>query len=203
MKKILLILVIFLILSVVVYSVPYFKIDLVIAGVVQKINFPVFEGLMKFVSYIGDKPLMIVIIGVTGVILYLFGRRTEAVIGTLAAAGSTLSGSLIKMIIHRPRPSGELVRISEWLSDKSYPSGHVLAFTVFFGFLLYWLNRRSIHKNSTHLLSLIFILLIASIGISRIYLGVHWPSDVLGGYMLGIIWLFFTIKIYNSYHGQR
>jgi len=195
MKKIILILVAFLILSVTAYSVPYFKFDLAIAGTVQKISFPLFDGLMKFVSFIGDEPLMVIIIGVTGAILFLLGRRTEAVIGTLATAGSALSGSLLKMIIDRPRPSGELVHVSEWLSDKSYPSGHVLAFTVFFGFLLYWLNRKSI--------SLILILLIVSIGISRVYLGVHWPSDVLGGYILGIIWLFFTIRLYNSYHGKR
>jgi membrane-associated phospholipid phosphatase len=196
-------LIILVVISVFAFFVPYFKLDLLISKELQGINSVLFQNIMWFVTDIGNQPTMVIIVAVTGVVLYIFRQRTEAVIGTLAAAGSALSGSLLKIIVNRPRPDAGLIHVSVWLSDKSYPSNHVLVFTVFFGFLLYLLLRQPKHKPKGIILSVLFILLITLIGISRIYLGAHWASDVLGGYLLGIIWLIFTIRLYNSYHGKR
>lgn len=182
---------------------PIFKLDLLITTLIQSIHSPLFQNLMWSVSAIGNQPFMVILVGLIGTLLFIFKLRTEAVIGTLAAALSALSGSLLKIIVDRPRPASDLVHVSTWLSDKSYPSNHVLVFTVFFGFLLYLLFKKTIHTAQDYLISIILILLIASIGISRIYLGVHWASDVFGGYLLGIIWLIFTIRLYNLQHGKR
>jgi len=176
----------------------FFRLDLLISQKVQTINSTVFNSVMWFVSTLGNEPYMILIVAIISLLLLMFKLKKEAIISSLVAAGSALSGSLIKALIDHPRPTASQVKVSVWLSDKSFPSNHVLVFTVFFGFLLYLLLSKPQHKVKGVFLSIIFFLLIATIGISRIYLGAHWASDVLGGYLLGIIWLFFTIRLYNA-----
>lgn len=203
MKKTLPVLIIFVLLSVFASFVPHFNFDLLVSEKIQSINSPIFTNLMWFVSTIGNLPIMVVIVGATGLLLHIFKLRVEAVICTLTAAGSSISGSLVKILVDRPRPNANLVHVFASLSDKSFPSGHVLVFTAFFGFLLFLLLKESKPNIGKILLSVLIFLLIVTIGISRIYLGVHWASDVFGGYLLGMLWLMFTIRLYNSYHGQR
>lgn len=202
-KSVIFLVIVFLFLTVLTYLKPLLGIDLAITRTIQEVNLKAFVSFMWLVTQIGNQPLMVFIVITVSLILFLKGLRREAVTSSLAVALGALSGSLIKMLIDRPRPSGDLVKVSVWLSDKSFPSNHVLVFTIFFGFLLYLIFKK-FHKNTLNFfLSLIFILLIASIGISRIYLGAHWASDVLGGYLLGLVWLMATIKFYNSPHGKR
>lgn len=193
----------FVLLSTISFFTPYFKIDLHLSEKIQSINSIIFSNVMWLVSSMGNYPYMLIVIGITCLLLYLFKYRTEASICLLSTMGSALSGSLIKLLIDRPRPTSALVQVSVFFSDKSYPSNHVLIFTVFFGFLLYLLLKSSKQSINRIILSIIFIMFIGSIGISRIYLGAHWPSDVIGGYLFGIIWLIFTIKLYNSINGKR
>jgi membrane-associated phospholipid phosphatase len=182
---------------------PYFRLDLQISKQIQSINSQIFTNIMWFVSAIGNQPIMVLIVGITSFLLFLFKKRTEAVFCSLASAGSALSGSFLKIIVDRPRPSADLVHVSVWLSDKSFPSNHVLVFTVLFGFLLYLLFKNTKHRLGNVLPAILLIILISTVGISRIYLGAHWASDVLGGYLLGSLWLILTIRLYNSYNGKR
>lgn len=202
-KSVIVLSIIFLLLCVVAYLKPLLGIDLAFTHTIQSINIEIFDSLMWLVTNIGNQPLMVFIVITVSFGLFLSGMRREAVISSLAVALGALSGSLVKMIIDRPRPTADLVSVSVWLSDKSFPSNHVLVFTVFFGFLLYLLFKKKYKGTVTVLISLLFILLIFSIGISRIYLGAHWATDVLGGYLLGVVWLLVTIKFYNSSHGKR
>src|SRR5512133_2352886 len=84
---------------------PYFKLDLQIARDIQSVNSVLFQKIMCFFSSIGNQPYMLLIIGATSTLLCIYKQKTEAVISSLAAAGSALSGSLIKMLIDRPRPA--------------------------------------------------------------------------------------------------
>lgn len=197
------ILIVFLLISIFSIFIPYFKLDLVISKKIQEIQSVVFNNCMWIISSIGNQPYMVILVGVTSFILYIFKLKIEAIFCLLSAAGGALSGTLIKVLVDRPRPIADQVNVSIWLSDKSYPSNHVLVFTIFFGFLFYLIYKKSKHRF-TEILTLLFLfLLLFSIGVSRIYLGVHWASDVLGGYLLGTIWLIFTIRLYNSYNGKR
>lgn len=202
MKKGFLLLIIFIIFSIAVFFTPYFNLDLLISQKIQNISSPLFANFMWFVSSLGNQPLIVIVVGVISLLLYLFKLKTAAIFCPLSVAGSALTGSLIKIFINRSRPSSDYVRVMVSLSDKSYPSGHVLAFTVLFGFLVYLLIKKIGYKVQAILLSTILITLIFAIGISRIYLGAHWASDVLGGYLLGTICLIITIRLYNSYHGK-
>jgi len=194
---------VFIIVSVLVYLNPTLTLDFSISHLVQDINQNFFSKIMWLVTLIGNKPLMIYIIGITGSIMYIFGLHKEAVISTLITAVGALSGSLIKILVNRARPQPELVKVSVWLSDKSYPSNHVLVFTVFFGFLLYLLLKKAKRNIIQMTLSLVLILFLLTIGISRIYLGAHWATDVAGGYILGLSWLVVAIRLYNFHNGQR
>ena len=203
MKKTLFLLAAFLFLASLAYFVPYFKWDVFLAKDFQGLNSQIFNQVMWLVSDIGNQPIMVLLVITTSLLLFFTGLRREAVISSLSTAAAVLTGSLIKILVDRPRPTANMIRISVWLSDKSFPSDHVLAFTVFFGFLLYVVIKKTKLSFLNIFLTLVFSLLIATIGISRVYLGAHWPSDVLGGYLLGIVWLYFTIRFYNSSHGQR
>lgn len=193
----------FIVLCIFAIIYPYSKIDILISERIQGINSTIFQNLMWFLSQIGNQPYMIFLVGIISTILLILKYRIEAVVSSLSAATSALTGSLVKMIVDRPRPESELVQVSVWLSDKSFPSNHVLVFTVYFGLLFYFILKNTKNNLKLSILSICLLLLIASIGISRIYLGAHWASDVLGGYLLGTLWLMLAIKIYNSYHGKR
>ena len=109
----------------------------------------------------------------------------------------TAVGSLIKLLVTRPRPSADLVHVFWPLSTSSFPSGHVLLATAFYGFLgflLYTLLKPSWYR----VLGLCVIgLIVILMGPSRIYLGQHWFSDVLGAYVLGSLWLALSVRVYR------
>ncbi|MBI4281314.1 LssY C-terminal domain-containing protein [Candidatus Uhrbacteria bacterium] len=105
----------------------------------------------------------------------------------LMIAGSEALAVLMKIFIARPRPDPASALLFE--TSYSFPSGHALIALSFYGFLAYlWMRER---RHIVTRIGIFFVtaLVVAGIGISRIYLGVHWPSDVLGGYLLAAIWL--------------
>jgi undecaprenyl-diphosphatase len=107
----------------------------------------------------------------------------------LGSAGSTLVTLLLKHVVHRARPSPELVGVAAPLGDPSFPSGHVVQYATLFGvafFLVYVLTRRSRLRTAALFLLAVPIVLV---GPSRLYLGQHWLSDVLGGYTVSIMLL--------------
>jgi membrane-associated phospholipid phosphatase len=99
--------------------------------------------------------------------------------------------------VERPRPAGESIRVVSALLDYSYPSGHVVGYVCLYGFLFfltYVLLRRSWQRT----VALVALALpIGLVGISRIYLGHHWASDVLGGYALGTAYLLLLVEAYR------
>lgn len=101
----------------------------------------------------------------------------------------------LKIIFLRDRPL-DLMLIYE--SGYSYPSGHSMIAVFFYGFIIFLLWNLKIEKTYKYLLSFLLILLIILIGISRIYLGVHFPSDVIGGYSISICLLIVYISIVRS-----
>ncbi|MBU2928820.1 phosphatase PAP2 family protein [Winogradskyella psychrotolerans] len=104
------------------------------------------------------------------------------------------SNSILKKLINRSRPELEHLVTIETLS---YPSGHAMTAMAFYGFLIYLFYQFKINLIVKLLLILLFSFLIVSIGISRIYLGVHFPSDIVGGYIAGFIWVILCALIFN------
>ena len=105
-----------------------------------------------------------------------------------------LTNQIAKLIFTRPRPIG-INLIEE--SGFSYPSGHAMISMSYFGFLAYLLYKKQKNKLTKSILIITLILTIITIGFSRIYLGVHYLSDVIGGFLLSTIYLIIFIKNIN------
>ncbi|HKG53181.1 MAG TPA: phosphatase PAP2 family protein [Anaerolineales bacterium] len=187
----------FAVLTFLVKTTPSFPIDLQIERAIQSINSPIFAGLMYLISWPGFSPQSFILSVLIVLAIYLFGLQWEAIMALVAALLPPLVNVIVKDYIRRPRPTIDLVRVLGVLNSYSFPSGHVMFYVGFYGFLwflVYTLLKRSWRRT----LLLIFLgALIALVGISRIYLGQHWPSDVLGAYLLGGLTLVAILQLYR------
>ena len=186
----------FVTMAVVAHAIPYFPIDLTITRAVQEYHGQPFARLMYDVSWIGFMPQVWVICLVTAGLIMAFGLRWEAIACLFAEAGVVI-GALVKLVVTRPRPSADLVHVFAQLPSSGFPSGHVLEFTCFggfLGFLAFTLIKPSVGRS---IVMAALGLLIMLMGLSRIYQGQHWFSDVMGAYLLGSLWLALSIKLYR------
>ncbi len=168
----------------------------------QRIDAPWFAALMYAVSWLGFAPQSWIMALVLAGVFALRGLRMEAlwILGTQASSLVTFG---IKQAVHRPRPSPDLVHVSVPLIDPSFPSGHVVQYCTLFGFaffLVYVLARPSIQRTIVLTLLVIPIVLV---GPSRLYLGQHWLSDVLGGYAVAMLLLVPYCWAYARLLGSR
>jgi membrane-associated phospholipid phosphatase len=188
--------VVFVVLALVAHTVAYFPIDLAITRMIQGIPGQPFAQLMHAVSWLGFFPQVAALSAVVTLALFFFGLRWEAV-SALFATVSLAVGALVKLVVFRPRPSADLVHVVRELPSSGFPSGHVLSTTAFCGFLVF-LSFTLLKSSPGRTAVLVALsLLIALMGPSRIYLGQHWFSDVMGAYLFGSLWLALTIHFYR------
>ena len=115
-------------------------------------------------------------------LLLKINRKNQEIL-SLTVILTVLSNQLIKLIVKRPSPNHiRLIRQAGY----SFPSGHSMISIAVYGFLLYYIQKKYKKKYSKVIISTILVLLIIMIGISRVYVGVHYPSDIVGGYFLSI-----------------
>ena len=141
------------------------------------------ESLFVGVSYLGAQVLIAIGIGVA---IVLVARRDWARLRLLAAAGvgGALLNALLKTVFHRSRPTfASEFHMTSW----SFPSAHAMNSLIVYGLLAYWLAQR--FPGAKVWMLLVATILVAAIGYSRIYLGVHYLSDVLAGFSAGLTWL--------------
>ena len=140
---------------------------------------------MKVVSSAGLEVVAVAIVSVAAVGLYARALKTEAWLIVAAVAAGYALRTALKLAIARPRPPDELVRVVEQADGYAFPSGHVMHYVVFLGALAFFLWPETPPGARRWLLLTAAILLLLLVGLSRIYLGAHWPSDVVGGYSFG------------------
>lgn len=147
------------------------------------------------ITYIGSAYVLLPVMGIL-ICVFLFQKRYwTALLLVFNLIGVRLLNGLLKAIFERPRP--ELEHLVEVSSD-SFPSGHSMHSIAFFGFLAYLLHLKL--KDNGKPSRLIWVwaaFLIGLIGLSRIYLGVHFPMDVIGGFLAGYAWLLFNVFLYT------
>jgi membrane-associated phospholipid phosphatase len=189
--------VVFIILAVLAKTVAYFTFDVTITQALQTFHPGWFDSLMYTLSWIGFSPQAWMISVVVILFLLVSGLKWEAVVTTVSLIGSSLLVVGIKILVDRPRPTADLVNVITQLKTYSFPSGHVVYFTTFVGFMLFLVY--TLLKKSWWRTVLLVILggMVALIGLSRIYEGQHWASDVLAAYLLGSVWLSLSILIYR------
>ena len=184
-------------LAVVAHRVPYFLIDLTITRHVQSVQAAWIGLLLEPLNALGFPPLVLIIYGTIVVLIFASGARWEAVASGFATLGAAGLNYLVKELVGRPRPPMDLVHVAHQVPGSGFPAGHVLNFTAFVGFLCYLACVRLAPSWPRATLIVLLVTMIALMGIARIYAGEHWPSDVLGGYLTGIVWLAMTVEFYR------
>lgn len=186
----------FLLLGFYVTAEPPQYLDIHISKEIQENQSVGLNDFMIWVSWLGRTSVSVVVVVVLSLALFLLKYKRESVL-LLSTLVSGLIGLFFKVLINRPRPSRELVTLLEDTKYQSFPSGHVLFYTVFFGSLILMiLNTKKIVKRSKIILSFTCLAVIFTGAVSRVYLGAHWFTDVLGGFVLGCILLCITGYFY-------
>jgi undecaprenyl-diphosphatase len=158
-------------------------------------------SLAKTLSLVGSSILAISISVLTMILLYfLLKHRMELALFLWVGLGSQLLNSLMKQWFHRERPN--IHRIIEEVG-YSFPSGHSMAAFSLYGVIAFLLWRHLPRQWERILLVILAVLMTVGIGWSRIYLGVHYPSDVIGGYAASGAWLMLSIGWFESYRASR
>jgi undecaprenyl-diphosphatase len=179
----------------------YFIGDLFIAREIQSIRVAPWEETMEVVSAIGEELPMAV---TTSIFFgWFLWKRQKAEYMVLGAALLSLAvNPVLKLLVDRPRPTEDLVIIWRDAEGVGFPSGHAFTAIILFGLLYYLAPTVVPWRRAVTLLRISSIMLIVLIGISRVYLGAHWPSDVLGGFLVGGIMLTLLIHLHRRYSPQ-
>ena len=144
---------------------------------------------MKIITNFGGATCLITI---TILLLILIKNKKIGLITLTNLVVITILNQMLKIILKRPRPT-EFIIINE--KGYSFPSGHSMISMAFYGLLIYLIYKKIKNKYLKATLIIILLLLILAIGISRIYLGVHYVSDVIGGFLISISYLIVYIKL--------
>ena len=168
-----------------------------IADALQDAGVPVLGGFFDFVNTLGDGSFYFPFVAV--MVLAFAVRRAwlEALLVLLVLAPRALN-SVLKDWIERPRPSAELVDVTDSAASFSFPSGHAVATASLFGLLFFLLPGLIPWRPVCRLLQACCLLAVGAAGPARVYVGVHWPSDVLGGYLLALLFLVPAIAVYRA-----
>jgi len=177
---------------------PRFPGDLRLTLLIQSVESRLLDFIMEWVTHLTAGWPAAVLIVIAGITVWRRLGRLEA--GLVLMTGLSFPiYSAFKLAVNRPRPTPDLVRVFEVEAGKSFPSGHAFFAMVFWGLLAYfaltYLPKRSL--RTTTLSGLLLIILLT--GASRVYLGAHWPSDVLGGYVVGAVFLVALIWLHRKW----
>jgi len=152
------------------------------------------DTLSRIGNALGYSRIVIANLIIACLIFVLIGRKWWAVF-LLAAMACWLTNQLIKVLVQRPRPTTEYVRVTEHPDGWSFASGHTVAGTLFFGALALIAWRFMAPGRWRSVLIAILIGTIGLIGVSRVYVGAHWPTDVVGGWLIGALFLGLLARI--------
>ena len=152
--------------------------------------------ILLFFTYLGNWQI-IVSLGVILVIIFWLTRKKRLMYFLISwLAGSEIILLIFKLIFHRPRPEAKFALIPE--TGYSFPSGHAFISVVFYGIIGYYLFRLTKKGGQKLLIFISSFLIIFLVGLSRIYLGLHWTSDVMASWSLGLFFLILLIAIFKQ-----
>ena len=167
-------------------------------NLISKLKNENMTNIIKIITNIGGT---IIIVVVTMLSLFIFRNKKINICIILNLLGIfILNNVLIKNIIARDRPTG--INIIEE-NGYSFPSGHAAISTVVYGYLIYLIYNYVSNKKLKYVLISILSIIVLVVGLTRIYLGVHYTSDVLGGYLLGISYLLIFTYVTRNYIKEK
>jgi undecaprenyl-diphosphatase len=191
----------FSLISLLISDQKIIQFDHEIINVIQESESIFLTKVMKVFTWIGSAPF---VIGLSIFLIFFLYRvlyhRFELILFVAAITGSAILNGFLKQLFQRTRP--DLHRLID-IEGYSFPSGHAMnAFTVY-SIISFLLWRHISSKLGRSILIFVSIVMILAIGISRIYLGVHYPSDIIGGYFASGFWITTAILFYQYYQEKR
>jgi undecaprenyl-diphosphatase len=142
-------------------------------------------------TYLGTGTVVMMIVAVAALFLWHTQHKHSARLLLAAVAGNIILNGILKLFFHRDRPT-----VFEWQTtavSSSFPSGHAMSATVCYGTVAYLVIRLQKHHWSRVLTGTAAVILILLICATRLYLGVHYPSDVIAGMLVGLAWAAFCM----------
>lgn len=160
---------------------------------------PLLDIAMLGITFIGDPLVLLIICLILGAWLVRRKQKSEATTLAVAAIGAIGLNVLLKQLFSRDRPAlwDRVVDVGQY----SFPSGHAMVSMVIYGFIGYILATR--YRRQQLWIIGLTTLLVTAIGFSRLYLGVHWPTDIIAGYAAGLVWLIACISSSKIWHRYR
>lgn len=186
----------FLILSFGIHQPGVTQVDLQVTQALQSVQVPVVKWLMIGFTFLGNSlPLCVIGLG-SAAWMFWRGHRLAALLTAVTLLGLPLN-MLIKDWVGRPRPDGTLVSVVLPTIGLSFPSGHAMASTMLYGFLaaLAWMHVKSPTRRFRAAAGFAGTAIMVSL--SRVYLGAHWISDIVGGWTAGLVCLVILVEIYR------
>lgn len=165
--------------------------------IVDKLRSDNLTYIMKIITFFGSAVPFIMIVAFLFMILK---EKKYAYLAGINLLLITLLNNIIKIVIRRPRPLNINIIVEKGFS---FPSGHSMVSAAFYGFLIYIIHDNIKEKYLRYILYTSILILILLIGFSRIYLGVHYTSDVLAGFLISISYLIIYISILPKYIKRR
>jgi len=178
------------------------RVDTLITRAVQSGHTDTRDYLAFLITTLGSAGFLILLCITSACFLYRYRRPRAALFSLLTLLGLPLN-MLLKEIVHRPRPTDILVRILFYERGDSFPSGHAMGSTIVYGFLAYlaWTYIRDLARR--RFWTVVLILTPIAISFSRIYIGAHWFSDIIGAWIFGLIVLLVFADLYHIAGAQE
>lgn len=171
--------------------------DQILIDVIQGQESPGLTRIMETFTFIGNGwPVIVITLLIMTYLYLILGHRRELLLLSCVMLGSPVLNRLLKLLYARERPTFHRL-IEE--TGYSFPSGHSMSAFCLYSTVAYLLWRHIQDRKGRVLLVLISVMFISVIGLSRIYLGVHYPSDVIGAYLAGGAWVSCCVWLYKRY----
>ena len=181
------------VITAVVVMHPYLSFDATVERDIQATNLGPLALTFPFFSWLGGPggiPMQAVVI----LLVLLLNRRTW-----MLALGALVGGLWYEVIVHlvnRPRPVvGQVLRVTEHPGSTSFPSGHLIFITISAAVLMLCLGQRYLPRWARPIGWAVVLGIVVAVGLDRIYVGAHWPSDVLAGILIAIAWVTFVLSV--------
>ncbi|WP_277585246.1 phosphatase PAP2 family protein [Psychrobacillus antarcticus] len=175
--------------------------DQYVISFIQGFESPTITSIMKFFTYVGSFNIVFGIFVIVAFFLYfVLKHRSELLLFVTVVIGTPIINQILKQFFHRVRP--DLHRLIE-IGGYSFPSGHAMNALAVYGILSFLLWRHIPSRLGRTTLIIISTIMVLMIGTSRIYLGVHYPSDIISGYFASGFWLATAIWFYQRYKEKR
>jgi undecaprenyl-diphosphatase len=170
-----------------ILKVPFEQRDQAIQSWVHGFTRPMLTEMMSGLSWIGSPFVLAPIVTLAAGLMWWQRRKDDAVLVAAAALGGVALNEVMKLHFKRLRPEVPWAFVHE--HSFSFPSGHSMMAMVMYGVIVYKTQGNLRSKWAKAALTAGAFLMVVGIGVSRVYLGAHYPSDVAGGYFVGAVWL--------------